>query len=273
MFFKRIFRKIASQASASTKTKNRNNGFVFATTGLEYTNLARRAARTLRLAMPEAKIDLFTDQEISDPVFNQIHPVDRSGPRPKMCSLLNSRFDKTIYLDADIVVLEDLSDVFDLLEIRPMVGALGVSRRRVEMISYMKGIPHGFPLLNGGFVGIKKCKITKDILTDWDHSFHNSPLRKDQPILRGVLFRHKFIPLVLGQEYNLIKLAILDRWGPHNGAVRCLHVRPLHQAPQLSPKKPISLREFVSPKTYERLVRARQNDQSIKTASPVYDLP
>ena len=53
-----------------------DRGFVFAATSPRYTIMAQRAARNLRMVMPEAQVDLFTDQDIDDPVFDQIHKVD-----------------------------------------------------------------------------------------------------------------------------------------------------------------------------------------------------
>ena len=103
-------------------------GFVFATTGALYTVLARRAARTLRKTMPDAQIDLFTDQVLDDPVFTQIHRLHTSSSRPKMEAMRRSRFGKTVYLDADIVVLADVSELFALLDRVEFAACQGVAR-------------------------------------------------------------------------------------------------------------------------------------------------
>ncbi|UWQ35171.1 hypothetical protein K3555_21155 (plasmid) [Leisingera sp. M527] len=248
-------------------------GFIFATTGTDYTDLARRTARTLRLAMPDAQIDLFTDQEIEDTVFDKIHPIREGGPRPKMQALQSSRFKKTIYLDADIVVLEDLSDVFELLEITPIAAALGVSRNRVEMKSYLQTIPHCFPVFNSGVLAVRKCAETEALIEDWDKNYRASTLLKDQPVLRGTLYQRKLTPMVLPPEYNLLKMSMLKTWGSKSGGVRCLHVRALHDVSNAMTDEPVSLHEVVDDEVFQNLVAARQGDHSLTGESPVYSLP
>lgn len=256
------------------QTKNREGeGFVFATTGLQYTNLARRAARSLKLAMPKAQIDLFTDQKIEDPIFDEIHPVTHRGPRPKMEALLSSRFEKTIYLDADVVVVEDISDVFDLLDTHPIAAALGVSRSRTEMTSYRKDIPHAFPVLNSGVFAIRRTPQTLAFLEDWDRNYARSKIGKDQPVLRATLYEHQLMPLVLPPEYNLLKQSLLDKWGRINGGIRCLHVRALHDVAHPNTDEPIGLQEVVRPRHLQTMIKAREADHSLKGSSRIYDLP
>ncbi|WCR11941.1 hypothetical protein JHW45_06175 [Paracoccus stylophorae] len=92
-------------------------GVVFATTGKTYNILARRAARTLKQCMPTVEIDWFTDATLkSDRVFSQIHRLSESFFRPKMEALRKSRFDRTLYLDADIIALSDVSELFTALD-------------------------------------------------------------------------------------------------------------------------------------------------------------
>ena len=248
-------------------------GFVFATTGDEYTRLARRTARNLRLAMPNAEIDLFTDQPIEDTVFNYVHPVAHDGKRPKMEALRNSRFDKTIYLDADLVVLEDISDVFALLDCSPVVGVLGVSRLKSELNAYSNDIPRSFPVINSGLLGIRNGPRTRKFLRNWDESYASSGLDKDQPVLRGVLYRSGINPLILPQEYNLIQHSMLSSWSNINGGLRGLHYRALHYIKHVDPTAPVSLREVLRRKEIQTLERARAADFTLRDRqSPIYDL-
>lgn len=232
-------------------------GFVFATTGAEYTNLARRAARTLRRIMPRANVDLFTDQDITDETFDQIHQVNHTAHRPKMEALQRSRFHKTIYLDADIVVLHDLSDVFKLMDLNDFLGVLGPVKSKYQMEAFLEGIPHGFPVINSGVIGMVKTEKMMNLVSKWNHAFDTSGLKKDQPILRGLLYQNGIVPLVLPQEYNMIKLATLEKWQPVNGAIRCLHVRDLHSNAQKDPTLPIELDEFLPPRLVKKVLDAQ----------------
>ena len=58
-------------------------GFVFGVSGREYADLAVRAARSLRAVAPDALIDIFTDVDVPDDLFDQVHPLEQSWFRPK----------------------------------------------------------------------------------------------------------------------------------------------------------------------------------------------
>ncbi len=265
--------KAAQEKVRPKKPWDPDAGFIFATTGAEYTDLARRAARTLRLVMPDAQVDLFTDQAVTDDVFDQIHDISHRGLRPKMEALLRSRFEKTVYLDADIVVLEDICDIFELMEFNPIIATPGVSRKAMWMNSYIKDIPNGFPIINSGVLGIRKNEFTTALMQEWDQEFSRSGSKVDQPVLRGLLYQKRFIPLMLQQEYNLIKLNALHVWRARNGALRCLHVRDLHNRKDHNPHEPISLREIVGEALLAKMRRAREFDTDVEGPSPAYDLP
>lgn len=114
----------------SSRVTSGSRGFVFATTGEQYTTLARRAARTLRGVMPQCNIDLFTDRAVDDDVFDQIHRLDHNWFRPKMQAIRESRFERTIVMDADLVVVADISEVFQVLDHCDIAGVEGVTRQR-----------------------------------------------------------------------------------------------------------------------------------------------
>ncbi|GGD25642.1 hypothetical protein [Sinisalibacter lacisalsi] len=146
-------------------TAEPEKGFVFATTGESYTILARRAARSLRAVMPRAAIDLFTDQAVDDVVFDQIHGLAHNGHRPKMEALRRSRFARTIYLDADVMVLTDISEVFDLLDGYDLAAALGGNRSQ-QMVPPDDGLPRAFPVVNSGVIAARSSPRLAAFLTE-----------------------------------------------------------------------------------------------------------
>ncbi len=226
--------------------KTDNCGFIFATTGEDYTILARRSARSLRLVMPDANIDLFTDKSVDDAIFDQVYQLDRVSHRPKMEAMRNSRFEKTIYLDADICVLSDVSDVFDILGRCDIAGTLG-SQRSQNMSPPGAGVPRSFPVINSGVLAFQKSPKISDFLAQWESEVLDKGTKLDQPTLRRLMFHSHLDFLALPPEYNLIHLALLNTWGGRMGAPRILHCRHLHKQPPGDPNLPFSLDELLSP--------------------------
>ena len=234
-------------------TSAKNSGFVFATTGLLYTTLARRAARSLRQVMPDAQIDLFTDLAIADDVFDEIHRLEEDFFRPKMEAVRRSRFDRTIYLDADIVVLADVSELFDLLDRFDLAGCQGWSR--LPDVLDNGAIPRAFPMLNGGLIGVRKNEATLKFFHDWEVMVRETGAIIDQKCYRDTLFASDISFVVVPMEYNLIYLQMLDAWTPVLGAPRILHFRDLHRADPGDPHRPFDLQVLLSP---QRLALVRE---------------
>jgi hypothetical protein len=223
-----------------------SKGFIYATTGEQYTILARRSARNLRAVMPDAQIDLFTDQSVDDPVFNQIHRLKDSWFRPRMQALSHSRFYRTIVLDADLIVVGDIAELFDAVDRCDLAASISTGRPPL-MYRSQPEIPRNFPYVNAGMMVVKRTRRMMSLLLEWDHMMRANGLRKDQPALRWLLF-HRRVPFqVLAQEYNLVNLDLLRMWEPHYGAPRVLHVQALHKSPPGDPNTPFELESVLGP--------------------------
>jgi hypothetical protein len=70
--------------------------------------------------MPDVPIALFTDAaRLGIPlngVFDPVVELESVHRRSKVDCLMNSPFERTLFLDGDVSVLEDVSELFDLLE-------------------------------------------------------------------------------------------------------------------------------------------------------------
>ncbi len=145
-----------------------SEGFVFATTGEEYTTLARRAARTMRAVMPGCNIDLFTDQSIDDDVFDQIHRLDHGWFRPKMQAIRESRFERTVVMDADMVVVADISEVFQVLDHCDIAAVEGASRQE-KFIPPDDPVPRCVPPINSGFLAVRASSRLNAFAQAWEN--------------------------------------------------------------------------------------------------------
>ena len=206
-----------------------DTGIVFAATGEAYRNLARRAARNVRLAMPDIEIDLFTDGPLDDPVFSKVILVEHADHRPKMEALRRSRFRRTVYLDSDIVMLTDISEVFEVLERADFVGVQctfgnGPTVRK----AVRQRVPAAFRQINSGVLGIRKSTKTDALLRQWESDFQELELDFDQALLRELLYNSDLRVIVLPNEYNVMHMDFLRTSSKYTMAPRILHMRVLH---------------------------------------------
>lgn len=207
-----------------------SRGFVFAASGARFTRLAEQAARSLRASNPGFAVDIFTDDEVEDGLFDQVHKLNQSWFRPKFEALLRSRFDQTVYLDADLVVLADVSDIFWLLDRFDIAAAhvqnrnAGFARRR-----WRREIPNAFPQINGGVLGIRRNAATTAFLDACNTAMNDENLPADQPVMRELLLDSELRLAVLPPEYNLRKKDIVAFSNSNVPAPRILHNSDFHR--------------------------------------------
>lgn len=241
-------------------------GIIFAATGAQYRALARRAARNVRALMPEVEIDLFTDSPLEDPVFDQVHLVDARGPRPKMEALRHSRFRLTLYLDADVVMVAPVWDVFEVIAAHDLVGAHEMyGSSRVALTQVRKPIPPAFRQINSGVLGIRKCPETEAFLAKWQEDFQSLKLQFDQPLLRELLFESDLRIAVLPGEYNQMFSPFIEVADGQMMAPRLLHLTHLHNdlahgEPADQPFEPAAL---MPPRVVERINALLASDRTL----------
>lgn len=219
-------------------------GIVFATTGKLYTDLARRAARTIRIVMPDVLIDLFTDQKIDDPVFDKVHRLSGTGHRPKIEALRRTRFERTVILDADIIVLADISELFEVLDRYDMAGVQAA--KRTENMTPLDGqTPSCLNAINTGVLVVKASPRIQAFARAWEADLKSKQSLVDQPAFRRLLYQSDLEFVTLGPAYNCIWLDLLEIWNSNLGAPRILHVISLHKDHPGDPEKPFDLVEAI----------------------------
>lgn len=214
----------------TTKAENRR-GFVYAATGSSiYVDLAIRSARSLKLQCPDFPIDLYTDQDVNDPVFSKVHRPEESWFRVKIDALINSRFEETIYIDSDTYIIDDISDIFYLFENYNICACHDPGRNSEHGSATLDThFPESFPTLNGGLIGIAKSAQTQAFLKLWKQTIQSRNQSKDQPSFRELLWKSNLNLSVLPPEYNIMFLRWLDVLGYKQGIPKIIHSPRLHQ--------------------------------------------
>ncbi len=247
------------------------DGFVFASTGESYTGLARRSARNLRQVMPQAQIDLFTDQPITDPVFDRIHPVTPGFFRPKMEALARSRFERTVYLDTDVIALDDVSDLFALLDRFDIAGA-HMAYRNSGLAVTDQTVPDSFPQINGGVLAVKRSPATQKLLQDWRAQVRDSGAGFDQPVLRRLLWDSGLRLAVLPMEYNFKCMTFLEVLDSRHPAPRLMHFSEVNATEKWRDEGAFTLDELIGARRADH-VRKLQDARRLPDSDAVVVAP
>jgi hypothetical protein len=205
-------------------------GVIFATTGKNYTELAARAAQSVKDSCPGLAVDLFTDQPVDMPVFDRIHQLDDPWRRSKIDAMTLSRFDKTLYLDADLFVIADIRDVFEVLDRFEIALAHDESRNGGHaQVIWRKPLPNAFPQFNTGVIAFRQDSKVIELFKSWSVAVRENDFKGDQRMMRELLWDSDLRVATLPREYNLMRYTRLRHWLIRDGAPRVIHSRRLHK--------------------------------------------
>lgn len=215
-------------------------GVVYVASGADYVDLACASAQSLRTQEPGLAVDLFSDDPVPAGLFDRIHPLTRPGPRAKLTSMQETRFERTLFLDADTLVVGPLGDLFDILERFDCAAAHDMRRASPLIRAGDVATPYAFPQLNSGVFLYRQSEAMLAFLAEWERRFHAGGGGRDQPILKDLLWESDIRFHVLPPEFNLRRLTMLDAWEPLDARPTVIHSHRLmdHMDAGYRPKGP-----------------------------------
>ena len=206
------------------------DGVLFVATGRGYRTLAARAAASVARVSPGLPIDLWTDAPFADPVFAEVHLLETVWFRSRIDAMAATRFERTLHLDADVLAVADLRDVFELLERFDVALAQDQARNSpAAQATWRRPLPPAFPQFNGGVIAYRRSPEVLGFLRLWADTLRESGMRKDQPSLRELLWLSDLRIATLPPEYNLLDLAAVRRWDRFRPAPRLIHHYRFHK--------------------------------------------
>jgi hypothetical protein len=150
-----------------------NRGILFLAKGSDFIADAHQSAQRIRSVMPDTPISIFTNEEIDAPYFDNIIIDDSEFTLcDKPIALEQSPYDKTIYIDTDTYLKEDISEIFDILDAFEMAlvrDHIEYNTRKFSEPHPIDGVPEGFPEFNGGFIAFRKTSAVIDFFRDWQN--------------------------------------------------------------------------------------------------------
>jgi hypothetical protein len=208
-----------------------NSGVLFVVTGRHYTSAAEDAARSVAETNPWLKIGIFSDQDITNPIFHFVGKIQGSDSRRKHECVGQSPFANTLYLDSDVRVVGDLHDLFRLLEQFELAGAHVRYRSSPRRLGeHRLDIPQTFPQINCGVLLYKKCPAVDAFFQSWEILYREGGFTRDQIPFREALWQSQVKFYAFASEYNTRTIPVIPSKNP---LPVIFHVKALHSPSRL----------------------------------------
>jgi hypothetical protein len=216
--------------TAVTAEKSPNHGVVFVATGTRYIRCAIIAARSVQATNPNLPIALFTDDKAlaaeTPGLFAHVLDIGEVHHRSKIDCMARSPFSRTLFLDADTRVLNDITEMFQLLERYDLAMAHAHARNReATRATWLTPLPDSFPQFNTGVLLYRMNPQMQALFDDWQVAYRKAGFRKDQVTLRELLWHSDLCVATLPPEYNIRYPKYLWLWGRREARPRICHFR------------------------------------------------
>ncbi len=210
-----------------TTSQTPRDGVLSVAGGEDYVDLAIQSARSLRAHNPGVAIDLVTDlpENLPRGLFDRVTACYDMDPREKLRAMPKSRFERTLFMDCDTVIVAPLGDLFDILK-RFECALTHDVRRDWGMIRQGRDhvTPYAFPQHNSGVFLYRKSEAMLAFLHEWaTRFFADAEVKRDQVILKDLLWESDLRYYVLPPEFNLRRVTMLDAWEPLDAVPTILH--------------------------------------------------
>jgi len=205
----------------------------------KYVKMAVRSAKSLRRYMPDLPITLFTDlpnsQWAKQPVFASVEtlpPVSELLCHNVMSAMAKFPYDISLFLDTDVWVCGDLSEIFDAIEHSSLDLMLPTIQQyryvhREDPIFEKAGVPDAYPRYTTAIVGIKTNRRTEVFVKLWGERYRElctewtlSPICPDQIPLRIAL--HQSPAMRVGALRDCYEYQL---YGYFNRPIKIIHAK------------------------------------------------
>lgn len=205
-----------------------------------FLDAAIASAQSIIAHTPGVGIHIDTDenglariQSEAPELFTSWRLISNPHYRSKIDYLLEPPFERNLYLDSDTRVVDDIGEVFTLLERFDL--ALAHAHRRYHFSTTQvwrcAEIPPSFPQLNGGVILYRNNDPVHQVMHQWREAFYQAGFEKDQVTLREILWHHPVQLGVLPPEYNIRYKKYLRVWSAEEAKPKILHMSRYRKGP------------------------------------------
>ena len=216
-----------SRISPADPVAENSMGVVYIATGEKYVRATVKSAESVKKYCNNLNVHLFTDLgEFSHDCIDGITIIDQPHRRSKVDYLFKTPFERTLYLDSDTRVVDDITDIFKLLDNFDIALAHAHLRNHPATLAQWKSeIPYSFPQLNGGVILFRMNMKVESLLKQWHEAYHTAGFKKDQTTLRELIWRSDLRLTILPPEYNIRYKKFLWIWKKNEAVPKIMHLK------------------------------------------------
>jgi len=168
--------------------------------------------KTVKCVHPNLDITLFTDDiGFNSEYCDNVQIISPKSERVKQLYLQLSPYDNTLYLDSDTGVVDNIIDIFSLMERFDIAATFDHMRKKKEVSKIWKeyrDIPDSFSEFAGGVILFKKSTVIDNFFDIWRKKYKEwcsvSGKINDQPSFRVALYLTCNLHIyTLPPEYNI----------------------------------------------------------------------
>jgi hypothetical protein len=213
--------------SPANPTKSHSMGIVYIATGERYVRATVKSAASVKQHCKNLKVHLFTDlKEFSHDGIDGVTIIDQPHRRSKVDYLFKTPFERTLYLDSDTRVVDNIEDMFNLLNNFDIALAHAHLRNHPATLEqWNTNIPYAFPQLNGGVILYRMNMKVENLLKQWHEAYHTAGFKKDQTTLRELIWNSDLRLTILPPEYNIRYKKYLWIWKKNEAVPKILHLK------------------------------------------------
>lgn len=218
-FLKKYFFLFKKNKKPNKQNNIYSKGYIYTAFGNNFYKECVNSVKLLKMTTT-LPVHLFTDQkdlsEEEKSLFYSINYLPNLHARSKVDYIALSPFNKTIYLDTDIIVVKKIDELFDLLDKYNILATLDTARKRENIskkISEYSKIPYSFGEVNSGLLCFNKY-AKENILKKWPSIFYKYIRESggwDQPSLRILLWKSNASLYILPPEFNIRSKKLIEK--------------------------------------------------------------
>ncbi|MGF1523892.1 MAG: hypothetical protein ACFBSF_16360 [Leptolyngbyaceae cyanobacterium] len=187
-------------------------GIIYVATGKKYRDECVKSAQSAKKVMPDIPITLWTDSdvELAKDAFDFIHILE--SPKysffDKISPLIETKHEKTLFVDTDTYFLDSVYEFSDLLERFELGYCHAPWRISPGMHNVVESIPLCFAEPNTGVIPYRKTETVIQVFQAWERIYAeqlkgDNPPAHDQPAFREALYFSDIRSVILPPEYNV----------------------------------------------------------------------
>ncbi|QGA81058.1 putative nucleotide-diphospho-sugar transferase [Candidatus Nanohalobium constans] len=177
-----------------------SEGVVYIVTEENYFREFEKSAKQLKKTN-DVPITLITLEEKQYDFIDENIVVDDPGKgSDKIYLLEKTPYDRTLYLDTDTYVVDEINELFDVLN----QFELAIRRAPQRASEEMEDVPPTFSELNTGVISYRKTDDVQQLFDDWKELYEDRSYEshRDQPVFRKALYYSDVDFTTIPSEYN-----------------------------------------------------------------------